>query len=90
MERGELVPDDIVLGMVEERHFAAGLRERVCVRRFSAHAAAGGKARRGFCDEAVWAEPLVVDTWSWIRRSCCGGLTGTPNVQSWRRDLQYL
>ena len=46
MERGDLVPDDLVLSMVEERISRPGLRGWIRTRRVSAHAAAGGKAGR--------------------------------------------
>ena len=46
MDRGELVPDDVVIGVVEERLRATGLRARVHPRRLPAHGGAGGGARR--------------------------------------------
>ncbi len=44
MERGDLVPDDLVMRMVEERIVAARFGQRLRVRWFSADAAAGRTA----------------------------------------------
>ena len=41
MDAGQLVSDDIIIGLVKERIAAAGLRERLSVRRLPAHHSAG-------------------------------------------------
>ena len=51
MDSGALVSDDIIIGLVKERLDGAGLRERLPVRRISAHDSAGrGDEGRRRCD----------------------------------------
>ena len=60
MERGELVPDDIVLGMVEERLSRSGLRRGIRFRRVSADDCGRRKSWTGFCSGAGLGKPLVM------------------------------
>ena len=74
MDCGELVPDEIVMKMVEERlarpDCAAGLSSTVF----------RGRCRRPRSSTQIseslgFGKPIVMDIRS-IRRSCCGGLSG--------------
>ena len=69
MGRGDLVPDELVCGMVADRLAAGGLRSRVHSGRFSAHRAAGGVAgravgknagRQGQQGQQACAPPVVI------------------------------
>ena len=53
MERGELVPDEIVLGIVEERVSRAGLRQRLHTRRFPAHGCRRPRSSKRSCAAVI-------------------------------------
>ena len=55
MERGDLVPDDIVLGDGRRAAVALGLRRGIHLRRFSAHDSAGRGAGQDFAAARDWA-----------------------------------
>ena len=88
MERGELVPDDLVMKMVEERLSAARLRRRV-----SSSTAFRGRCRRPKAGRDLAAAGIrqaarrgfAVDHETLLRR-----LVGPLDVQRGRRDLQHL
>ena len=56
MDAGALVSDDIIIGLVSERLRRAGLRERLPVRRLSAHDSAGRRdeGRRASRSTTCW------------------------------------
>ena len=51
MDRGDLVPDEVIIGMIVERARGRGGRRRLHPRRLPAHRAAGRGARRGAASE---------------------------------------
>ncbi len=85
MERGELVPDDLVLSMVEEQNFAARLRGWVHLGRLSANAAAGGKAGRNPA-QAV-QDAAAGRAFCGRQESADAAADGAAHVRNWRGDL---
>ncbi len=68
LERGELVPDEIVLGMVEDRIDQPDCANGFRLRRLSAHAARRRMTWSGFASSTSWAAPSSC-TWS-LTRPC--------------------
>ncbi len=88
MERGELVSDDLVMKMVEERLAQPDCAARMPLRRVSADPAAGRGAGSDFAKRGIrQAGRGGFKRW---RRKAAAAPHGPPDVQRGRRDLQYL
>ena len=62
MDAGRLVPDEIIVDLVEERIFGRRLCQRIPARRLSAHDSAGdGNARPRCCASTPWWKITVPD-----------------------------
>ena len=60
MERGELVPDEIVLGMVEDRIDQPDCAKGFVFDGFPRTLHAGATSWSGFAQRTGWAAPLVI------------------------------
>ena len=81
MDSGALVPDDVVIGLVDERLARPDAGARLRARRLSAYGGAGGGPRRAAGPEAAGAGPgdLLRRV---ARRSCSAGSPGAGSAGS--------